>query len=131
MKLIVRLGESAKLPAAEGVLGVNGWLKLPLSQKRDLIIQWGRFSIDYAGEHSSYSVVGGSVNRYSGSASFPIPFPNSLFFVNSSSSDVINSYISSVYSYTLNIFQWSYHSTSAYTSNGGGRGSISWIAIGY
>ncbi|WP_411815327.1 gp53-like domain-containing protein [Hafnia alvei] len=122
-KPIVRLGE--------GVLGRDGFLSLPIYENRDLIIQWGKVNIDYAGEHSPYSVVGGSVNRYSGAASFPIPFPNSLLSVSASSNDVVNAYIASIYSYTPNIFQWSYHSTTAYTSNSGGRGAFSWIAIGY
>lgn len=115
----------------EGVLAVNGCLTLPIYENHDLIIQWGKVNIDYAWDHSSYSVLGGSVNRYSGAASFPIPFPNSLLSVSASSNDVVNAYIASIYSYTPNIFQWSYHSTTAYTSSSGGRGAFSWIAIGY
>ncbi|MET6407409.1 phage tail protein [Enterobacter hormaechei] len=57
----LRLGEGAKLPAATGTLATPGWITLPLSGGRDLIIQWG--------------IVTNGGSGISGNAQLPIAFP--------------------------------------------------------
>ncbi|MEB2439863.1 gp53-like domain-containing protein [Citrobacter braakii] len=127
----VGLSEVAKLTSGEGALAMNGWVTLPISNERNLIIQWGRVSVDYAGKHSPYTTVGGEVNRYTGGVNFPIIFPNALLCVNSTGNDVVNTYIASIYQNSTARFDWSYHSTAAYQVNSGGGNSFSWFAIGY
>ncbi|MDM7216745.1 tail fiber protein [Klebsiella pneumoniae] len=57
----LRLGEGAKLPAATGTLATPGWITLPLSGGRDLIIQWG--------------IVTNGGSGIAGNAQLPIAFP--------------------------------------------------------
>ncbi|HDK0319163.1 TPA: hypothetical protein PRT52_003918 [Escherichia coli] len=61
----VRLGGAAKLSAATGVLSGSGYIKIPLlvgTTERIFILQWGSISNGGAG--------------ISGSATYPIVFPN-------------------------------------------------------
>ncbi|WP_426736887.1 gp53-like domain-containing protein [Enterobacter cloacae complex sp. 397G4] len=55
------MGEGAKLPAATGTLATPGWITLPLSGGRDLIIQWG--------------IVTNGGSGTAGNAQLPIAFP--------------------------------------------------------
>ncbi|ENR5963100.1 hypothetical protein ACEWL9_005131 [Enterobacter hormaechei] len=59
----VGLGEAAKLPAVSGVTGYNGWAKIPMSDNRKLIVQWGQGGVNTAGSGEVYT------------SSLPIAFP--------------------------------------------------------
>lgn len=135
----LRLGEAAKrevgtaanqLPdmgSFKSSLTMNGYMLLP----GGLIIQWGRVPLDYSMEHGSYAVPGGSVHKYKGSSLFPIAFPTSLMCITSTSNDVPNTYISSVYPASTREFGWSYQSTQAYNPAGSGSNSFCWVAFGF
>ncbi len=107
-------------------LTMNGYMLLP----GGLIIQWGRVPLDYSTEHGAYTVPGGSVHKYTGSISFPIVFPGGLLCITSTSNDVPNMYISSVYPASAKAFNWAYQSTQPYSANSSGANSFCWIAIG-
>ncbi|MEB2439862.1 phage tail protein [Citrobacter braakii] len=63
------LGEAAKLPAASGYLGANGWAKVPLSGGSTLIVQWGTWE------------GGTKESTYTCDITFPIAFPSACFSV--------------------------------------------------
>ncbi|MEN4406921.1 hypothetical protein VOD50_16130 [Enterobacter hormaechei subsp. xiangfangensis] len=60
----VRLGEAAKLPAVNGVIGYNGWAKIPMSGNKNLILQWGQGGVNTAGSGEVYT------------SSLPVAFPS-------------------------------------------------------
>lgn len=57
------MGDAAKLPAVSGVTGYNGWAKIPMSDNRSLIVQWGQGGVNTAGSGEVYT------------SSLPIAFP--------------------------------------------------------
>lgn len=61
--LKVRLGEAAKLPAAEAYLGSAGWSTFPIIGGRKVIVQWG------TGRTPANNLT------YNCDVSFPISFP--------------------------------------------------------
>ncbi|MGN2946407.1 phage tail protein [Escherichia coli] len=60
----LRLGEAATLPAVSGVIGYNGWAKIPMSGNKNLILQWGQGSVNTAGSGEVYT------------SSLPVAFPS-------------------------------------------------------
>lgn len=133
------LGEAAKrgvgtaanqlpdMSSFKNSMGGNGYMCLP----GGLIIQWGIVSLDYSSEHSSYTVAGGSVNKYKGSGVYPIVFPNSALSITATSNDTLNAFIATIYPALKSGFNWSCQSTQPYSAAGSGGNSLSWIAIGY
>lgn len=133
------LGEAAKrgvgtaanqlpdMSSFKSSMGGNGYMCLP----GGLIIQWGIVSLDYSSEHSSYTVAGGSVNKYKGSGVYPIVFPNSAVSITATSNDTLNAFIATIYPASKSGFNWSCQSTQPYRAAGSGGNSLSWIAIGY
>ena len=60
----LRLGEAATLPAVSGVIGYNGWAKIPMSGNKNLILQWGQGGVNTAGSGEVYT------------SSLPVAFPS-------------------------------------------------------
>ncbi|MDY0971391.1 gp53-like domain-containing protein [Siccibacter turicensis] len=108
-------------------LNSNGYQYLPSG----LIIQWGKIRIEYSSPHTAYTVAGGSVNRFSGTGTFPVTFPNAVLAILGTSNDVANAHISSVYASSAQGFQWSHHSTQPYLASAGGGNGFTWFAFGY
>ncbi|MDM7104268.1 hypothetical protein QUH18_27630, partial [Klebsiella pneumoniae] len=79
-----RLGEAAKMEAATAQVSVNGWLYIPVSGNRKILVQWLVLT------SPTIDISGGEIDIMS--FSWPIAFPSGVLAVSNSA----NTYVQAV-----------------------------------